>query len=193
MTKHPTRRALAVCLALALLLLISYCLLGEAMDRYNESAYPIRYADTVEAAAAEHGFAPSLIYAVIHTESHFRPDVRSHAGATGLMQITDDTYRWALQRADQEDTYDPEGLLDQETNIRCGVYILHLLSEEFDHTETLLAAYNAGQGKVRQWLEDPAYSEDGKTLTHVPYTETADYIDRVLKAQERYQQIYNIQ
>ena len=193
MTKHPIRRTLVLCLALTLLLALGYRLLIEALHRYDESAYPIRYANTVDAAANEHGFAPSLIYAVIHTESHFRPDVHSHAGATGLMQITDDTYRWALQRANQEDAYDSDALLDPDTNIRCGVYILHLLNEEFSHTETLLAAYNAGQGKVRQWLKDPTCSKDGKTLTHVPYTETADYIDRVLKAQERYQQIYKIQ
>ena len=108
------------------------------------------------------------------------------------MQITDDTYRWALQRAKVEDTYDSNALLDPDTNILIGTYILHLLREDFTQIETVLAAYNAGQGKVHQWLSDPACSADGVTLQHIPYTETADYIDRVLSAQERYQTIYNI-
>lgn len=171
---------------------LSFLLLYQAIDRFNESAYPLDYVETVSHAAEEYHIPPSLIYAVIHTESHFRPSVSSHAGAVGLMQITDDTYRWALQRAKVEDTYDSNALLDPDTNILIGTYILHLLREDFTQIETVLAAYNAGQGKVHQWLSDPACSADGVTLQHIPYTETADYIDRVLSAQERYQTIYNI-
>ena len=56
----------------------------------------------------------------------------------------------------------------------------------------MLAAYNAGQGRVHSWLSDPAYSDDGVTLHTIPYEETADYVRRVLRTQKRYQQIYNI-
>lgn len=178
--------------AALILLGLSFVLLHQAIDRFNESTYPLTYEETVNHAAEEYDIPPSLVYAVIHTESHFRPSVSSQAGAVGLMQVTDDTYRWALQRANAQDTYDPNALLDPDTNIRIGSYILHLLREDFTETESVLAAYNAGQGKVHQWLSDPAYSADGVTLQHIPYTETADYIDRVLSAQERYQTIYNI-
>ncbi len=191
MSSQPLKRWIGIG-AVFLLLIVSFLLLDQAMDRFNESAYPLAYEETVNSAAEEYNIPPSLIYAVIHTESHFRPSVSSHAGAIGLMQITDDTYRWALQRANAKDTYDPDALLDPATNIRIGTYILRLLQQDFTETETVLAAYNAGQGKVHQWLKDPACSSDGITLQHIPYTETADYIDRVLSAQNRYQMIYNI-
>lgn len=193
MNHTPTlRRLLLGCAALALLLAICVFLLGQAQQRFDESAYPLKYADTVLTAAEEYGLPPSLIYAVIHTESSFNPSAQSSADAVGLMQITNDTYRWALQRAGAEDTYDPDTLLDPVANIQCGTYILHLLGEKFENTQTVLAAYNAGQGHVRQWLADPAYSEDGVTLSHIPFAETEEYIRRVLTAQQRYQQIYNI-
>ena len=193
MTDTPTlRRLLLGCVALALLLAVCVPLLGQAMQRFDESAYPLKYADTVLAAAEEYGISPSLIYGIIHAESSFNPSAHSSADAVGLMQITDDTYRWALQRAGAEDTYNPDTLLDPVANIRCGTYILHLLSEKFENTQTVLAAYNAGQGHVRQWLADPTCSTDGVTLFHIPFSETEEFIRRVLTAKQRYQRIYNI-
>lgn len=155
--------------------------------------YPLKYEDTVTKVAEEFDLDPSLVYAVIHTESKFDPEALSSANAKGLMQITDDTYFWALRRAGEEaSTHDPDDLFVAETNIRTGCYILVLLSEKFDSMETVLAAYNAGQGRVQEWLDNPDYSKDGVTLEHIPYEETAEYIRRVLTAQKRYQQLYNI-
>lgn len=153
--------------------------------------YPMEYEDIVNQAAEEFSLSPSLIYAVIHTESKFDPSAVSSADAKGLMQITDDTYTWAMKRAGEHPTT-PEDLYDPEVNIRVGCYVLVLLSEQFDTVETVLAAYNAGQGRVREWLNDPNYSSDGVTLSHIPYEETAEYIRRVLTAQKRYQRLYAI-
>ena len=96
------------------------------------------------------------------------------------------------QNRAQQEEIDPENLFIPQTNIRYGCYILTLLSQQFADTETVLAAYNAGQGKVSQWLKDPAYSEDGTILTHIPYEETEDYVRRVINTQHKYQKIYNI-
>lgn len=53
----------------------------------------------MEAASEEFDIPASLIYAIIHTESSFEEDATSHAQAKGLMQLTDDTFQWALMRA----------------------------------------------------------------------------------------------
>lgn len=153
--------------------------------------YPIKNDTFVETYAEEYGLDPSFVYAVIHTESKFDPDAVSPAGAKGLMQITDDTFRWAQQRCGENLT-DSDVLFQPATNIRYGCFILSFLSQEFEDTETVLAAYNAGRGRVQKWLSDPAYSSDGKTLSNIPYEETATYVRRVLTAQKRYQQLYNI-
>lgn len=155
--------------------------------------YPVRFSNTVEEMAAQCDIPPSLIYAVIHTESKFDSAAVSSANAKGLMQITDETYFWAIKRAGEEaSTHDPDDLYNPEINIRTGCYILVLLSEQFSNTETVLAAYNAGQGRVSKWLEDPACSHDGQTLVHIPYEETANYVHRVINTQKKYQTLYNI-
>ncbi len=153
--------------------------------------YPLKYEDIVSEAAEKFQLEPSLVYAVIHTESKFDPDAVSTANAKGLMQITDDTYRWASERAGEAQST-PDDLFDPETNIRTGCYVITLLSERFDSIETVLAAYNAGQGRVQEWLNNPDYSSDSKTLENIPYEETAEYVRRVLKTQKRYQQLYSI-
>lgn len=154
--------------------------------------YPIKYQETVEAVAQEYDLPPSLLYAVIHTESGFRPDARSSADAKGLMQITDDTYNWARQIGKTGEKKDTSVLYDPEKNIRYGGLILRLLYKEFDNTETVLAAYNAGQGHVRSWLMNPDYSEDGNQLDDIPFSETKQYVRRVLRTQKRYQRFYHI-
>lgn len=154
--------------------------------------YPLKYEDIVTSKAEEFQLDPSLVYAVIHTESKFEPNAVSTANANGLMQITDDTYQWARKR-EGKDPGDTNDLFDPNTNIRYGCYILVLLTEQFSDIETVLAAYNAGQGRVQEWLENPDYSDDGVTLKQIPYEETAEYIRRVLNTQKRYQQIYSIQ
>lgn len=161
-------------------------------QRYFSAAYPLEFSHFVEKTAAEFDVEPSLIYAVIHTESGFDSDALSVAEAKGLMQLTDDTYRWALNREGGQAAFDPQNLYDPATNIHYGVYVLALLGEQFENEDTVLAAYNAGQGRVKDWLSDPAYSDDGMTLKNIPYHETHDYVRRVRETQTYYRRLYNI-
>ena len=163
-----------------------------ANETIEKLIYPMEFVADVELNAEHYDFPPSLIYAIIHTESKFNPEAISTADAKGLMQITDDTYRWACKRAGEESTT-PDDLYNPASNIRIGCYVLSLLYEQFTETETVLAAYNAGQGRVREWLSDPAYSKDGKTLYNIPYEETENYVRRVINTQAKYQKLYNIQ
>lgn len=162
-----------------------------AYRTYLEQAYPVKYSALVDHYAAEYELPPSLLYAVIRTESRFDPDAQSAAGAKGLMQLMDTTYTWIQTKIDGED--EPiDRVYDPEVNVRCGAKVLQVMHQLFSNTETALAAYNAGNGTVSKWLADKAYSADGETLTHIPYTETAHYVERVLSAQQRYQELYGI-
>ena len=69
---------------------------------------------------------------------------------------------------------------------------MQILLKQFDGLETALAAYNAGSGNVSKWLKNPQYSTDGVTLKEIPITETKNYVERVLKAQKRYQTLYEL-
>ena len=70
---------------------------------------------------------------------------------------------------------------------------MHKLHNQFETTQTALAAYNAGSGNVSKWLQDSNYSDDGKTLKDIPYEETKKYVKKVMIVQKIYQWIYHIQ
>lgn len=154
--------------------------------------YPLSYEQEVRSAAEKYGISPSLVYAVIHTESGFDPEARSSAGAVGLMQVTPPTMEWALMRSGVSGTPDEKMLTDPAFNIEIGTCVLHLLGEQFNERDTVLAAYNAGMGHVQTWLSDTAYSADGQTLHTIPFEETANYVKKVHRAQKIYQRLYGI-
>lgn len=154
--------------------------------------YPLSYEQDVQAAAEKYGLSPSLVYAVIHTESGFDPAARSSANAIGLMQVTAPTMEWVLMRNGVSGTPDEAMLTDPAFNIAIGTGVLHLLGEQFVEQDTVLAAYNAGMGNVQTWLSDTAYSADGKTLSAIPFEETANYVKKVRRAQKIYQMLYDI-
>ncbi len=154
--------------------------------------YPLTYEAEVQAAAEKYDLSPSLVYAVIHTESGFDPEARSSADAVGLMQVTAPTMEWALMRSGVSGTPDEAMLTDPAFNVEIGTCVLHLLGEQFSEQDTVLAAYNAGMGHVQTWLSDTAYSADGKTLHTIPFKETANYVKKVHRAQKIYQILYDI-
>ena len=189
--KKHGRHALEL-LSLLVVLALTLSLLRLGYQRYMRSAYPAEYNEYIFQYSQEYGFEPSLIYALIYTESGFNPDAVSSADAIGLMQITEDTFEWAQNRANVGEAIPANELFDPETNIHYGVYILSLLREEFSDEPTMLAAYNAGIGNVRRWLADSHYSEDGSTLIDIPFKETKDYVEKIPKAQKMYKALYNL-
>ena len=83
-------------------------------------------------------------------------------------------------------------LTDPEKNIELGCWYLRFLMDRFEGDMTaVLAGYNAGHNRVAQWLQDPANTQDGK-LVHVPHPDAEEYVERVLYAQTKYQEIYQM-
>ncbi len=129
---------------------------------------------------------PPLVFAVIKAESGFRSDAMSSAGAVGCMQLLPSTAKFICEREEIEFVY--SRLKEKEYNITLGCLYLNYLFKKFSDKETVLAAYNAGEGIVSEWLKNSKYSPDGKTLILVPYPETRAYVKKVIK----YQKIYSI-
>ncbi len=141
--------------------------------------YPQKYTAEVEDSCEEFRVDKALIYAVIRTESGFRTDAESSAGAIGLMQLMPDTFTWLQEQLDGKVTYTESDLKTPAVNIRYGVFYLSRLLQQYEDTSTAVAAYNAGTSNVDEWLADPAYSTDGKTLSDIPYQETKKHVDKV--------------
>lgn len=180
---------LIVVIVLAVLIGGGVYLMRFGYATYERSAYPLKYTEYVTTYAEEYDLQPSIVYAVIRTESRFDPNAKSSVGAKGLMQLMDVTYEWAQSRLPGAD--EPlDRIFDPETNIRCGCVYLRYCFDNFTDTRAAIAAYNAGVNKVSGWLEDSRYSDDGVTLKSIPIEETRNYVDYVLKAQAIYQRLY---
>ena len=128
-----------------------------------------------------------IVFAVIKTESNFDPNAISSAGAVGLMQIMPSTFLWLNELLGEEHPVD--ALYDPEINIRYGTFFLSYLYRYYQNYQTVFAAYNAGMGRVSEWLESDEYSRDGK-LIHIPYAETASYVEKVTRRAEIYRKLY---
>ncbi len=146
--------------------------------------FPAPYGEEVRTSSREWGVDASLLYGMIKAESNFEPESTSSKGAKGLMQLMEKTAEECARRGGLPltDLYDPG------ENIALGAYYIHSLLARYDgNVPTALAAYNAGQGRVDTWLSDTKHSSDGKTLSEIPYPETANYVKKVLLYQKIYE------
>lgn len=154
-----------------------------------EVSYPLQYRDIIEENSDEYDIDVYLMMAMIKTESGFDKEAVSPAGAKGLMQLTESTAIWVAEKMGDID-FKVEDLYKPETNIKMGSWYMNYLKEKFDTTELVLAAYNAGPGNVKQWLDDSTIAEDGADYDNIPFGETRNYIKKILHDVKIYEFLY---
>ena len=152
--------------------------------------YPYKYSEIVNEFSYKYNLDPFLVLAVIKTESNFNKEAESNKGAKGLMQIMDSTGEWIASKVGVDD-FNPNMLYEAEVNVEFGCWYLNNLLNEFDDLSLALAAYNGGSGNVTKWLNDPEYSNDGESLTYIPFKETKKYVDRVSTRYNIYKFLYD--
>ena len=148
------------------------------------------YAEYVEKYAKENNVDPLLIYAIIKAESNFDDEAVSGRGATGLMQLMDNTAK-EVATNEMIEYVSSESLFDPETNIKLGVKYFANLIEIFNNNAVALAAYNAGMGTVQGWIDEGIIKADGSDIEHIPYNETNMYVRKILKDYDIYRNLYN--
>lgn len=157
--------------------------------------YPINYNSLIIKYSRMYELDPYLVSAIINVESRYDPEAQSHKQAKGLMQITPSTGKWAAGKIGIKN-FDEDMLFDAETNIKIGCWYLNNLKQEFaaENSETrivlILAAYNGGIGNVKKWLKNKRYSQTGTTLDQIPFKETHQYVEKVLKNKKIYEWLY---
>ena len=187
------RRRLAVLGVAAVLAAAAVAVVASGMltEAVREITLPLRHDDIIRQQAADKHLDPSLIAAVIYTESRFR-DQTSHAGAKGLMQILPSTADY-IARKSGGTAFEQGDLATPQINISYGTwYLRYLLTKYHGNTILSLAAYNAGETVVDKWRREA--SERGERFTvadHIPFPETRDYVGRVLSARSQYRASYS--
>lgn len=190
MPKIKTKKALSLFLFI-IVLAVSFFLLYGAIHILYCQAYPKKYQDSVGTYCRQYQVDENLVYAVIRSESRFNPNAVSSIGARGLMQITKETFDWAQSRMQENDGSSYEDILQPNVNIKYGVFILSLLLNEFSDQRTAIAAYHAGWGNVKQWLNNPQHSQDGEVVSHIPFPNTKAYVSQVMSSEQIYNRLYS--
>jgi soluble lytic murein transglycosylase len=160
----------------------------------NEHDYNLRYlapyGDQVRPAARQQGLDGAWVYGLMRQESRFIPSAKSAVGAAGLMQVMPATARWVAKKIGLRD-FQPSNAHDPETNILLGTSYLRLVLESLDNHPVLAsAAYNAGPGRAKKWrdakpLEGAIYAET------IPFSETRDYVKKVMSNAVYYSAIFD--
>jgi soluble lytic murein transglycosylase len=150
--------------------------------------FPLHYWDLIRKNAAEHKLDPYLVAALMAQESTFVPDIKSHAGAYGLMQLMPPTGRQYARKLKLR--YSLRLLTTAETNIRMGTMYFADLVRQFGGVHLALASYNAGETPVRRWMrENPGLPQD-EFIDSITYPETQQYVKRLLGTAEDYRRLY---
>ena len=150
-----------------------------------EQRFPTPFREAVVKRSAEIGLEAAYVYGLIRQESRFIMDARSGVGASGLMQVMPATARWTAKKIGLS-SFTIEQLNDQNTNIAIGTAYLKLALEDFAGSQALAAAaYNAGPGRPRAWRNGPVI-EAAIWAENVPFSETRDYVKKVLSNATNY-------
>ena len=164
--------------------------LEAAPDRFWKLAFPIPYRTPLESNSRSHGLDPYLVAALIRQESEFNPNAISRARAYGLTQVLPSTGR-LLSRRVGITRFSPAMLFQPEVNLKLGTYYLKtLLDQQNGKWEQTLASYNAGKARADEWSTWATYREPAEFIETVPFTETRNYIQIVLRNADVYRRLY---
>jgi soluble lytic murein transglycosylase len=147
---------------------------------YAKLRYPLAYEHVIVGHARNYELDPALLAAVIYRESKFDADARSRSGAIGLMQLLPETAKGiALHTGGGKFVVDD--LYDPEINVRYGSFYLRRLLHKYGEERLALAAYNAGQRNVDEWLAG---------RRGIAFPETRQYVSEVLELRDVYARAY---
>ncbi len=150
-----------------------------------DQRFPMPLKDTVLRKAKEVQLDPAYVYGLIRQESRFIMDAKSVVGASGLMQVMPATAKWTAKKIGLTN-FQVNQLNEHETNVAIGTGYLKLVLDDFDGSMPLAAAaYNAGPSRSRAWRKGPVL-EAAIWAENIPFTETRDYVKKVLSNTTNY-------
>jgi soluble lytic murein transglycosylase len=176
MTKNQSKKVLIISsLAVAASVFVFGCGFAAFFFAYKPDKI---YVDTASLYGQKYDVERALIFSVIKTESNYKQNARSGAGALGLMQLMPETARWIAGKINKKD-YDEAMLYEVDCNIEFGTWYLSYLIKKFESVDIALIAYNAGEGNAQKWIKE-------NKINDVPFKETKDYLKKVKRHYKYY-------
>jgi soluble lytic murein transglycosylase len=164
--------------------------LSGAPREFWELLFPLPYREALVASARARGLDPYLLAGLIRQESEFNPEALSGKNAYGLTQVEPATGRRYARRAGVP-RFSRRGLFQPTLNLKIGATIFQsMLDENGGSLEQTLAAYNAGPNRLAAWLMWRTYREPAEFVESIPFTETREYVQAVLRNADVYRRLY---
>jgi soluble lytic murein transglycosylase len=155
-----------------------------------QSMYPQAFKPQVQKASKQYGVPEEWVWAIMRSESLYKPDVISPVGAKGLMQLMPYTAN-NLRKLAGESTVETQDLINPDININLGTQYLARLQAKFKGQLPLVAAaYNAGPHRVESWLVNFGQLETDEFVEHIPFLETRNYVKKVVRHHTLYRRLY---
>jgi soluble lytic murein transglycosylase len=153
-----------------------------------KALYPLPYEAALRREAAKNNFDPMFAAGLIRQESTFQADAVSHANAIGLMQVLPKTGKLLAKQLKVR--YTKNKLFEPDYNIELGMLYIASLVRQTGALEYAAAAYNAGEDRIAAWKAERNYDEIPELVESIPFTETREYVQVVLRNTEVYRMIY---
>jgi peptidoglycan lytic transglycosylase len=151
--------------------------------------YPVPYHDVFRQYAKNQNLDEAWVLGLVRQESRFINDARSGAGAAGLMQVMPRTAKFVAQKIGLR-KFKAKDVAEVETNVGLGTGYLKMVLDQLGHQVLASAAYNAGPSRAKRWrdvkpLEGAIYAET------IPFSETRDYVKKVMANSVFYSALLN--
>ena len=157
---------------------------------YWEALFPRPYWSDLKRFSLANGLDPYLVASLIRQESEFNPLAVSRANAVGLMQLLPKTGKVVAHQASLKH-YNPTQLFTPAVNLQLGTRYFRGMVDKFGGSfEHALAAYNAGSDRVEDWMGQGKYRDAPEFVESIPFTETREYVQAILRNANVYKQLY---
>jgi len=153
-----------------------------------KALYPLPYETQLRRESEKNGLDPMIVAGLIRQESTFQADVVSYANAYGLMQLLPKTAK--LMAKQRRVKYAKSKLFDANYNLELGTYYFKGLVDLTGAPEYALAAYNAGEDRIALWKAERNYEEIPELVESIPFSQTREYVQIVLRNAAVYRMIY---
>jgi soluble lytic murein transglycosylase len=157
---------------------------------YWEALFPKAYWSDLRKYSQLNGLDPFLVASLIRQESEFNAGAISRANAVGLMQLLPKTGKTVAKQVKLKG-YNAPQLYTPAVNLQLGTrYFKDMVDKYNGQFEYALAAYNAGSDRVADWLGEGHYRDPQEFVESIPFTETREYVQAILRNANVYRQLY---
>ncbi len=156
---------------------------------YWEALFPKPYWPDLKKFSSQNALDPYLVASLIRQESEFNPSAVSRANALGLMQLLPKVGS-AVAKQEKLRHFSSAQLFTPEVNLQLGTRYFREMVDKFGAFEYALAAYNAGTNRVDDWLGQGKYRDPQEFVESIPFTETREYVQAILRNANVYRQLY---